>query len=205
VSAPRTLVLASGNPGKLREFQQLLGPAWRVVPQSALQVSPVDETGATFLDNALLKARHAAAATGQPALADDSGLEVDALGGAPGVRSARFAGPEASDDDNNARLLQALAGVPRGLRGARYRCVLVFVRGPADPAPLIAEGSWSGWIAEQPDGAEGFGYDPLFVDLVSGLTAARLNPAQKNARSHRGAALSRLKVMLDAWASGQEP
>lgn len=197
------MVLASSNPGKIREFRQLLEPAWQVVPQSTFQVSPAAETGTTFLDNALIKARHAAAATGQAALADDSGLEVEALGGAPGVYSARFAGSGASDADNNARLLEAMAGVPLEKRRARYRCVLVLVNGPEDPAPLIAEGSWTGWIAERPDGDRGFGYDPLFVDGASGVSAGRLDPDQKNARSHRGAALRRLKVMLDArFASG---
>lgn len=203
--SPRTLVLASGNPGKIREFQQLLEPAWRVVPQSAFQVSPADETGTTFLENALIKARHAADVTGRPALADDSGLEVDALGGAPGVYSARFAGPGACDADNNTRLLEALAGVPKSRRGARYRCVLVYVGGPADPAPLIAEGTWSGWIGQQPDGDGGFGYDPLFVDQASGISAARLSSTEKNARSHRGIALHRLKVMLDALVAPKKP
>lgn len=201
----QTLVLASGNAGKIREFQALLAPAWRVIPQSALQVAPVEETGSTFLENALIKARHAAAATGQPALADDSGLEVDALGGAPGVYSARFAGPKATDADNNARLLSALAGVPRARRGARYCCVLVFVRGPDDPAPLVAEGTWSGWIAEQPDGDRGFGYDPLFVDPASGISAARLSSSEKNARSHRGVALRAIKVLLEGLADAKKP
>jgi XTP/dITP diphosphohydrolase len=205
VSATRTLVLASANPGKLREFQQLLEPAWKVVAQSAFQVAAAAETGTTFLENALIKARHAAAATGRPALADDSGLEVDALGGAPGVYSARYAGASATDADNNRRLLAALSGLPRSRRGARYRCVLVYVESPEDPAPLIAEGTWSGWIGERPDGQEGFGYDPLFVDQATGLSAARLSPAEKNARSHRGVALRRLKVMLEARAGGTTP
>lgn len=205
MSGRPTLVLASANPGKIREFQQLLAPAWEVVPQSALRVAAVAETGTTFLENALIKARHAAAATGRPALADDSGLEVDALGGAPGVYSARFAGPNATDADNNARLLEAMAGLPNSRRGARYRCVLVYVESPEDPAPLIAEGTWPGWIGDRPDGQSGFGYDPLFVDQATGLSAARLSPAEKNSRSHRGIALYRLKVMLDARAAGRRP
>ena len=162
------LVLASGNAGKIRELQALLGSTWRVLPQSDLGVVPVEETGSTFLANALLKARHAARVTGLPALADDSGLEVDALGGAPGVRSARYAGPEADDAANNARLLAALSGVPEPQRTARYRCVLVWMDGPDDPAPLIAEGLWEGRILTEPRGRGGFGYDPLFLDPVSG-------------------------------------
>lgn len=170
----------------------MLGPAWEVVLQSALGVGPVEETGRTFADNALLKARHAAAATGLPALADDSGLEVDALGGAPGVSSARYAGPRASDADNVDRLLAELAGVPAARRTARFRCVLAFVRDAADPAPVLAEGAWEGSIAEAPRGLAGFGYDPVFEDPASGLTAAELAPAAKNERSHRGQALRAL-------------
>jgi XTP/dITP diphosphohydrolase len=190
------LVLASGNPGKVREFQALLGPAWRVRPQSELGVMPVAETGATFLANALLKARHAAQATGLPALADDSGLEVDALGGAPGVRSARYAGPAADEAANNARLLVALAGTPDQRRTARYRCVLVWLAGPDDQSPLVAEGTWEGRILLAPRGRGGFGYDPLFLDPGTGLSAAELDAAAKNARSHRGQALARLQELL---------
>lgn len=194
--AAADVVLASGNAGKVREIQALLGPAWRVRPQSEFGVAPVEETGGTFLANALLKARHAARATGLPALADDSGLEVDALGGEPGVRSARYAGPGADDAANNARLLAALDGVPDAERTARFRCVLVWVRGPDDPAPLAAEGTWEGRILPAPRGAGGFGYDPLFLDTETGLAAAELDPAAKNARSHRGRALSRLRALL---------
>ena len=190
------LVLASGNRGKAREIGALLAPlGWTLLNQSDLGVAEVEETGATFLANALLKARHAATATGRPALADDSGLEVDALDGAPGVRSARYAGG-GGDAANVAKLLEALRGVPPARRGARFRCVLALVRSPDDAAPLIAEGVWEGAIAEAPRGANGFGYDPVF--LVPGLarTAAELDPAEKNARSHRGQALARLAAAL---------
>jgi XTP/dITP diphosphohydrolase len=190
------LVVASGNPGKVREFQALLGSAWRVRPQSDFAVVPVEETGATFLANALLKARNAARLTGLPALADDSGLEVDALNGAPGVHSARYAGPEADDAANNARLLAALSGVPEAQRTARYRCVLVWIAGPDDPAPLVAEGVWEGRILTEARGRGGFGYDPLFLDLESGRAAAELAADAKNARSHRGQALAQLQRLL---------
>jgi len=194
------LVLATDNPGKLRELVALLGDRWEILPQGQFGVQSAAETGTSFLANALLKAHHAASCTGLPSLADDSGLEVDALGGEPGVHSARYAGPGASDADNNSRLLVALAGVPAGRRSARYRCVLVLVRGPGDPAPLVAEGVWEGSIAEAPRGAWGFGYDPLFVDGASGLTGAELDSARKNSISHRGQALRRLKALLDGQA-----
>ncbi len=190
------LVLASSNAGKVREFQALLGAEWRVRPQSEFAIQPVEETGATFLANALLKAHHAARLTKLPALADDSGLEVDALGGAPGIRSARYAGAEADDAANNARLLAALAGVPDRLRTARYRCALVWLRGPGDESPLIAEGVWEGQILAAPRGRGGFGYDPLFLDPATGLAAAELDALAKNACSHRGQALARLKALL---------
>ncbi len=190
------LVLASSNAGKVREFQALLGAEWRVRPQSEFAIQPVAETGATFLANALLKAHHAARLTKLPALADDSGLEVDALGGAPGIRSARYAGAEADDAANNARLLAALAGVPDRLRTARYRCALVWLRGPGDESPLIAEGVWEGQILAAPRGRGGFGYDPLFLDPATGLAAAELDALAKNACSHRGQALARLKALL---------
>ena len=199
----RRLVVATGNAGKLREFGALLGPGVELLPQQALGVASVAETGLTFAANALLKARHAARATGLPALADDSGLEVDALGGAPGVWSARYAGPGATDAANNARLLAALAGVPAAARTARYRCVLALVRGPDDPVPLVAAGCWDGWIGVAPRGAGGFGYDPLFVvDPATGQTAAELDPAAKNARSHRGEALRALAAGLASSAGG---
>jgi XTP/dITP diphosphohydrolase len=195
----KPLVVATGNPGKLREFRALLEPLrFDVVAQSDLGVIGPAETGASFLDNALLKARHAARVTGQAALADDSGLEVDALAGAPGIYSARFAGPDADDAANNARLLSALAGVPAAARRARYRCVLVFVAGPGDPAPVTAEGSWEGVILEVPRGSGGFGYDPYFWLPERNLTAAQLEPAEKNRLSHRGAALRALSAVLAA-------
>ena len=190
------LVVASGNPGKLRELGSLLGGlATELVTQSELGVAAVAETETTFLGNALLKARHAARATGCAALADDSGLEVEALGGAPGVRSARYAGAGASDADNNARLLAALEGVPPPRR-ARYRCVIVLLRGPGDAAPLIGEGSWEGRIAAAPRGAGGFGYDPLFLPGDGARTVAELAAAEKNRVSHRGRALA---ALLAAW------
>ena len=195
------LVLASGNAGKASEFQALLGTAWRVRPQSEFAVRSVEETGSTFLANALLKARHAAQATGLPALADDSGLEVDALGGAPGVRSARYAGSEADDAANNAKLLVALAGIPDPQRTARYRCVLVWLAGPDDESPLIAEGVWEGRILSAPRGQGGFGYDPIFLDPGTGLAAAELDAPAKNARSHRGQALARLRSLLLSGAA----
>lgn len=190
------VVLASGNAGKVGELQALLGNSWRVHPQSRFGIAPVEETGHTFFENALLKARHAAALTGLPALADDSGLEVDALGGAPGVWSARYAGPAADDAANNAKLLAVLEGIPEARRTARYRCVLVWLCSADDPAPLVAEGTWEGRILDRPRGTGGFGYDPLFLDPVTGLTAAEMDPGAKNARSHRGQALGRLKTLL---------
>lgn len=195
---PPEAVLASGNPGKVREFQALLGTRWTLRPQTDFGIEPVPETGDTFLANALLKARHAARVTGLPALADDSGLEVDALAGEPGVRSARYAGDAAGDAANNRRLLEALAGVPESARTARFRCVLVWLDGPQDPCPLVAEGAWEGRILTAPRGSAGFGYDPLFLDPVTGLSAAELDPAAKNARSHRGQALRQLEVLLEA-------
>jgi len=197
VAPPRRLLLATANRGKVREIAALLGPDWELVPQSDYGIPAVAETGATFAENALLKARHAAAASGLPALADDSGLEVDALGGAPGVRSARYAGAHASDADNCARLLSELQGVPDERRTARFRCVLALARGAEDAAPLLAEGVWEGRIVRTARGFNGFGYDPVFGDPASGQTAAELSPAAKNQRSHRAMALRRLAGMLD--------
>lgn len=202
MSAPRKLVLASANPGKLRELAAILGEGWDLFSQTALGIQGPEETGRTFLENALLKARHAARLSGHPALADDSGLEVDALGGAPGVRSARYAGPEADDEANRRKLLDALAAVPEAARTARFRCVIALVREPDDPAPLLAEGCWEGEIAAAPRGQGGFGYDPVFIDLGTGLTAAELTPAAKNAISHRGRALRQLKTHLEAGPDG---
>lgn len=190
------MVLATGNEGKRRELEALLGADWQLVSQGALGVDAIEETGTTFLDNALLKARHASAATGLPAIADDSGLEVDALDGAPGVYSARYAGAEADDAANNAKLLAALADVPAARRGARFRCVMVFVRGPDDPEPLVADCSWEGRIATEARGTGGFGYDPLFIDPDSGRHSAELAARQKNSRSHRGQAARALRDQL---------
>ncbi len=192
------LVVASGNAGKLRELRALAAAlATEIVPQSELGVTAVAETESSFVGNALLKARHAARATGSAALADDSGLEVDALAGAPGVYSARYAGEGASDADNIAKLLGALADVPPPRR-ARYRAVLVLVQGPDDPAPLVAEGRWEGRIATAPRGAGGFGYDPLFLPGDGERTVAELAPAEKNRLSHRAQAL---EALLGAWRS----
>ncbi|MCK7594490.1 RdgB/HAM1 family non-canonical purine NTP pyrophosphatase [Pseudomarimonas salicorniae] len=189
---PRILI-ATGNPGKLAEFRALLGPrGFEVVGQRELGIDDPEETGATFVENALLKARHASALSGLPALADDSGLCVDALGGAPGLYSARFAGPQAGAADNMALLLERLAGVPAEERSAHFVCVLAWLRHPGDPDPLIASGRWPGRILEAPRGEGGFGYDPLFLDPASGLSAAELSAEDKHARSHRGRALRQL-------------
>jgi XTP/dITP diphosphohydrolase len=190
-------VLASANPGKLRELESLLAPlSLELVPQASLGIEPPPETGSTFLDNALIKARHAARHAGLPALADDSGLEVDALGGRPGVRSARFAHQGASDAENLRQLLAELADVPAARRQALYQCVIVFVRSAADAQPLIARGSWEGRIATAARGHGGFGYDPVFVPTGSRRSAAQLSAAAKNAVSHRGQALRALVAML---------
>src|SRR6202050_497829 len=199
--APMILVLATANVGKQREFEALLAPmGMQLVLQSVLGIDSVAETGTTFEANALLKARHAATRSGLPALADDSGLEVDALHGRPGVWSARYAGATATDADNNAQLLSELEGLPAERRAARYRCVLALVRGAADAAPLIASGSWEGRIETQPAGRGGFGYDPLFVPEGLEVTAAELPVAQKNALSHRGRALTALVEQLTLHA-----
>jgi XTP/dITP diphosphohydrolase len=191
------LVIASGNPGKLREFRELLaGLPFEVVAQGELGIAAAEETGASFLENALLKARHAASAARAAAIADDSGLEVDALGGAPGIYSARYAGVGAGDAANNAKLIAALRSTPSPLRRARYRCVLVFAAGDADPAPLTAEGVWEGLIVDSPRGSAGFGYDPHFWLPELKLTAAELDPGKKNRLSHRGTALRLLRQRL---------
>jgi XTP/dITP diphosphohydrolase len=196
-TGPLKLLLATANAGKQREFAALLAPlGLELVLQSALGIDSVAETGATFEANALLKARHAASRVRLPALADDSGLEVDALDGRPGVWSARYAGATATADDNNARLLSELADVPPERRGARYRCVLVLVRHAGDEAPLIASGTWEGRIAPRRMGHGGFGYDPLFIPEGHEMSAAELPVAQKNALSHRGRALAALIALL---------
>lgn len=205
MSGARRWVLASDNRGKLAELRELLrdaGLPLEVVAQADLGVSKVSEDGATFVENALAKARHAARATGLPAIADDSGLCVDALGGAPGVRSARFAGEAAEDRANVAKLLAALDAVAEPERGACFHCVLVALESADEPVPLIAEGEWRGRIATAPRGAGGFGYDPVFIDPATGRTAAELPPAAKNRVSHRGRALRALAAGLRArWTA----
>jgi len=199
-------VLASANPGKLRELAELLAPlAVRLIPQAELGIRPAAETGSTFLENALLKARHAAHHARLPALADDSGIEVDALGGRPGVWSARFAGEGSSDEQNLRRLLAELHDVPDGFRQARYQCVIVWVRAPSDSAPVIAQGAWEGSIAHTPRGRGGFGYDPVFLPAGEHRTAAELSSIEKNALSHRGKALRALVAMLDSGGYIREP
>lgn len=191
------LVLATSNRGKQREFEALLAPLGiSLVLQSELGIGSIAETGTTFEANALLKARHAAQESALPALADDSGLEVDALSGRPGVWSARYAGEAATDEDNNALLLRELHDVPTEQRTARYRCVLALVRDAGDSAPLIACGSWEGRIAQQAAGHGGFGYDPLFVPEGEAISAAQLSADAKNARSHRAKALAALVAQL---------
>ena len=189
------IVLASGNAGKLAELTAIFADLpGQLRLQSELGVEPAAETGCTFVENALLKARAAAAQTGLPALADDSGLAVDALGGAPGVYSSRYA--EGGDDANNRKLLQALSGTPAAERGARFICVLVFLRHAADPVPMIAQGEWAGTILPSPQGEGGFGYDPLFGLPGRGCSAAQLTPAEKNRISHRAQAAARLRGLL---------
>ena len=188
------IVVASGNPGKLAEFNRLLADAGlEFVSQRELGVEDIEETGLTFVENALLKARHAARVTGLAALADDSGLCVDALGGAPGLYSARYAGTHGDAAANIAKLLHALDGVEDSRRGAYFHCTLALLRHPDDPRPLIAEGEWRGRVLHAPRGDGGFGYDPVFLDADTGLTAAELDPATKNRISHRGLALAKLQ------------
>jgi XTP/dITP diphosphohydrolase len=192
------LVLATNNPGKVREIQAMLGSRFEVVPQSALNIAEAAEPHHTFVENALAKARHASRAAALPALADDSGLCIDALGGEPGVHSAYYAGREGSREErdarNNAKLLAALEDE----RAGYYCCVMVLVRHADDPRPLIAEGLWHGEIARAPRGSNGFGYDPLFLPCRLGKTAAELDGAEKNRISHRALALKRLLELLDA-------
>jgi len=191
------VVLASGNAGKVREFNQLLGDRHiEVVPQSSFGVPEAEETGLTFVENAILKARNAARHTGLPALADDSGIEVDALNGAPGIYSARYAGAGASDEANLRKLLAALEGVPDAERGARFQCVIAYLRHAEDPTPLICQGTWEGRILTAPRGANGFGYDPVFFVPDEDASSAELPADVKNRLSHRGQALRRLLEAL---------
>ncbi|MBC8210770.1 MAG: RdgB/HAM1 family non-canonical purine NTP pyrophosphatase [Gammaproteobacteria bacterium] len=192
------LVIASGNKGKLRELAALLEPLdYQVHTQSELNVPDVAETGTTFVENAIIKARHAAEITGLPAVADDSGIEVDALDGAPGVYSARFSAPDATDEKNNALLVEKLRNVPEAERTARYRAVIVYMRHAKDPSPIICEGSWEGRIVLEPRGEGGFGYDPYFYLDTHHCTSAELTAEQKNAISHRGQALKQLVSRLN--------
>lgn len=193
----KRVVLATGNPGKLRELAAMLSQFdIKVVPQTDYSVTEAEETGLTFVENAILKARNAARQTGMPAIADDSGLEVDALNGAPGIYSSRFAGKTASDADNVARLLQELKDVPEEKRSARFRCAIVFMRHADDPAPLICEGIWPGRILDAPRGTNGFGYDPVFFVPEYGCASAELSAEEKNRLSHRGQALQKLVATL---------
>ena len=198
--AGHVLVLASGNAGKLRELGAMLGPlGWRILPQSDWDVPEAVEDGLSFIENALIKARHAARHTGLPALADDSGLVVDALRGAPGIFSARYAGKGAGDEANNRKLLCELEGVPESRRSAHFYCAMALVRHEKDPAPLLATGSWDGVIALSPSGTGGFGYDPLFRVPGMNCTSAQLQPDEKNRLSHRGKALARMKELMASY------
>ena len=193
------LVLASGNQGKLKEFNQLLAQCgFEVVSQSDFGTPEAEETGLSFVENAIIKARNASRHTGLPALADDSGLEVDALNGQPGIYSARFAGSQSNDADNNAKLLKLLENVPEQERSARFQCLLVMVRHPEDPTPLICQGTWQGRILYEARGDNGFGYDPLFFVAEKNCSSAELPPNIKNSISHRGKALAQLLSQLEA-------
>ncbi len=191
-------MLASNNAGKLREIQAVLDQQrFQLINQSKFDVTEVAETGTTFVENAIIKARHAAESTGLPALADDSGIEVDALNGAPGVYSARYAGANANDEANNAKLLRELADIPDEQRSARFQCVLVYMRHAQDPMPLICQGTWEGVILHEAKGPNGFGYDPLFFVPTHGCASAELEPAEKNRISHRAQALQKLINVLE--------
>ena len=189
------LIIASHNTGKIKEFQQVLGAHWRVQPQADFAVTEAEETGSTFVENALIKARHACLQTGHAALADDSGLVVPALGGAPGLRSARYSG--SGYEDNNTLLLNNMAGLQGANRHAFYIAVLVLIRDAQDPTPLIAEGRWQGRIANVPRGEGGFGYDPIFIPEGGSLHAAEMTPDEKNRISHRAKAISTLLALAD--------
>lgn len=200
---PPRVVLATGNAGKLREMNAILAP-WHVtvLPLSEFTRDAADETGLSFVENAILKARFASQAAALPAIADDSGLEVDALHGAPGIYSARYAGAAADDAANNAKLLHELADVDDQHRTARYRCAMVFLRWPADPAPIVCQASWEGRIAREPRGSGGFGYDPLFIVAGSARTAAEFDAVEKNRVSHRGQALRKLVAAIGGGTAG---
>lgn len=193
----KKVVLATGNKGKVKELARMLsGLGIEVVPQSEFAVSDVAETGSTFVENAIIKARHAAKETGLPAIADDSGLAVDALGGAPGVYSARYSGEHATDQSNIIKLLDAMTDVPKNKRQAKFLCVLVFMRHADDPTPIICQGEWAGEITSEQHGENGFGYDPVFWVEQQNCSSAQLSPEQKNELSHRGKALKLLLAQL---------
>lgn len=191
------VVLATGNPGKVREMSALLAEfGLEVLPQSDFNIAEADETGTTFIENAIIKAKHAATLTGLPAIADDSGLAVDALQGAPGIYSARYAGADASDRNNLLKLLANLEGVPAAQRTARFHCVLVYMSHADDPTPLVCHGSWDGVITTEPSGEDGFGYDPIFFVESEGCTSAQLTKQRKSELSHRGQALTKLLAAM---------
>jgi len=197
--APRRVVLATGNPGKLREMRAILADhALDVVAQSEFGINPPVEDGDSFVANALIKARNAAQLTGLPAIADDSGLEVDALGGRPGIHAARYSGPDVDAEANNDKLLAELSGVDDSGRSARYRCAMVFVRSAEDPSPIVAEASWEGRIGRERRGTGGFGYDPLFIVAGGTATVAEMPAGEKNRVSHRGQALAALAGAMKA-------
>ena len=201
--APKRLIVATANSGKLREFRSLLADLpYELIGLAELGLPSPPETGSSFLENATLKARHAAALGGFAAVADDSGIEVDALGGAPGIHSARYAGADADDDANNAKLMNALKGVPLDARRARYRCALVLIEA-ADTAPMVAEAAWEGFILDAPRGCGGFGYDPYFWLPELDKTAAELSSEEKNRLSHRGKAMRALREALLARPEAQ--
>jgi len=191
-----TIVLASHNLNKVEEIQMLLGNQFHVIPQQAFDIPPIEETGSTFQENALLKAKTVFDITGLPVIGDDSGLEVAALDNQPGIYSSRFAGANASDDDNIDKLLREMHNIPSAKRTARFRCVVAFLGTVSLDQPIFFEGEWAGYIAKERTGKNGFGYDPIFVDLQSKLTAAELNSDQKNTISHRGKAIQSLKSYL---------
>ena len=198
---PEKIVLASNNPGKVKEFQELLKCAdIELRPQAYFNISEADETGLSFVENAIIKARHASEQAQLPAIADDSGLEVDFLKGAPGIYSSRFAGEHASDADNNAKLLELLAELPAAQRSARFQCLLVYLRHPQDPTPTICQGTWEGHILTSAQGDNGFGYDPLFFVPERQCGSAQLSAEDKNQLSHRGKAMKLLLKHLVAQA-----
>ena len=190
------IVLASNNRHKLREIRAMMPAGIELINQETLGIDPAEETGLTFVENALLKARHASRQSGLPAIADDSGLEVEALEGRPGIYSSRYAGPDATDGDNNRKLLKEMDLID--CRSARYQCVIVYLGHALDPAPIIAHGAWAGEIVREPQGQSGFGYDPLFLIPDIGKTAAQLTSDRKNQLSHRAKALNRFVVQFNA-------